>query len=215
MDKKTKEKTDKEAALAKLKPNALKAKTLRQEITALGKDIDKLSGEIAELDKQIEKFKDWVAKLTDLKVKMQGLINATNLITAKLNTPDESSKLTALSQLLRAERLHAILKDSSAYTLHVAANANGTTKIKKNLFVDAKVRHSAGANLVYQLFNNDGVVAQGGALQCYIDYQSARNVRDFASGIGKVVCGFPSDAPGGGSNSKVANHTAAVGKKSP
>lgn len=201
LDKDNKDKDDKEAALKNPKTTSAQAKKLRDEIKTLKETINKLNLDIAKLKNDLGaaavnagNFKDWIAKLTDLKVKMQGLITATDLVTNKLNTPDESTKLTALAQLLRAERLYSILKDTDTYTLRVAVNANGTTKIKKNLFVDAKVRHAAGANLVYQLFSKDGAVTQGGALQCYIDYKSSQSVRDVASGLGSVECLFPTDA---------------------
>jgi hypothetical protein len=45
------------------------------------------------------------------------------------------------------------------------------------------VRHSAGADLTYQLFGGDGAIAQANALQCYIEYQSARDVQNIVSGI--------------------------------
>lgn len=195
-DKKAKsdELTKKNAELEALKKKRPRTKEIRAQIKSVEAEIVKLNDAIVKLtltpiqEGNKTSFKDWIAKLTDLKTKMQGLLTAVGLITAKLNTPDESGKLTALAQLLRAERLQAIMKDANTYTLRVSAKANGTTKIKKNLFVDAKVRHSAGANLMYLLFNNTGGVAQGGALSCYIDYQSARDVREIVTGGAFVYC---------------------------
>ncbi len=184
-------KTDELAALKKKRP---RTNAIREQLKSLEADIVKLNAAIVKLtltpnqDANKDSFKEWIAKLTDLKTKMQGLLTAVSLITAKLNTPDETGKLTALAQLLRAERLQSILKETSTYTLRVSAKANGTTKIKKNLFVDAKVRHSAGANLVYLLFNNLGGLAQGGSLSCYIDYQSAQSVRQIVTGGMVVFC---------------------------
>lgn len=162
------------------KPNATQIKALEKQIRELKQAIVDLGLSPAQ-EGHHDDLPIWIALLTDLKIKMQGLFSATNLITAKLNTPDESGKLTALAHLFRAEKLHEILARTDTYVLRVTASANGTTKIKKNLFVDAKVRHSAGTTLVYQLFENDGSIAQGGALRCYIDYQSSKNVRRMAS----------------------------------
>src|ERR1043165_5739382 len=39
-----------------------------------------------------------------------------------------------------------------------------------------------------QLFNRDGVVAQGDVMQCYIDYRSSQSVRDVVSGNATVEC---------------------------
>jgi hypothetical protein len=170
---------------------------LKKESDALGEEIAQLDKDIAQLDEDLKDvkadpadFKGWIEKLTDLRAKTQSLVTATDLIMAKLNAPDEATKLTALAQLIRAERLHKILSTDGTYTLHVEVKANGTTKVKKNLFVDAKVRHSAGADLTYQLIEGGGVIAQGHELKCYIEYQSARNVQEIVSGTGgrRVTC---------------------------
>lgn len=120
---------------------------------------------------------EWLSKLNRLKSLTQFLIDSADQVATKLNTPDDTTKLTAVAQLLRAERLSQILRDPLAFTLRIAVTANGTTKIKKNLFVDAKIRHTAGANLVYQLFDHDGRVVMGDATQFYFDYLSARAVK--------------------------------------
>ena len=181
---------------AECKKLAEESKALGEQIAQLDKDIKKLDEDLKEVAADPGKFKDWVEKLTDLRAKTQALVTATDLITAKLNTPDDTTRLTALAQLIRAERLYKILKSPGSYTLHVEVKANGTTKVKKNLFVDAKVRHSAGADLTYQLIEGGGVVAQGQELKCYIEYQSARDVQELVSGTGgkKVVCNFADDS---------------------
>ena len=172
------------------------SKALGEEVAQINKDIEKLDDDLKEVKADKDNFKDWIEKLTDLRALTQSLVTATGLITAKLNTPDEATKLTALAQLIRAERLYKILKADGAYTLHVEVKANGTTKVKKNIFVDAKVRHSAGADLTYQLIEGGGVIAQGQELKCYIEYQSARDVQNIVSGTGKrrVTCLFQDDA---------------------
>jgi hypothetical protein len=125
-----------------------------------------------------KKHEKWLTELNRLKSLTQFLIESADQVTTKLNTPDDTTKLTAVAQLLRAERLRAILSDPLAFTLRIAVTANGTTKIKKNIFVDAKVRHTAGANLVYQLFDHNGKLRRGDALQFYFDYMSANDVKN-------------------------------------
>ncbi|MGB8507433.1 MAG: hypothetical protein WCD76_03430, partial [Pyrinomonadaceae bacterium] len=198
-EKERKEKNDTELPACKKDKNPPACrKKVKDEIEALDKDIKKLNDDLKDIKADPKKFKDWVEKLTDLRAKTQALVTATDLISAKLNTPDDATKLTALAQLIRAERLHGILKSDGAYTLHVEVKANGTTKVKKNIFVDAKVRHSAGADLTYQLIEGGGVIAQGQELKCYIEYQSARAVQDMVSGTGnkKVTCKFQDDSGG-------------------
>lgn len=185
----------KEAELKKCTTTA-DCNRIRAEIKDLKKDIADLVKAIADIDGDLTpniiangpNFKQWLATLTELKNKLQSRITATEVLSAKLNTPDPTSKFTALAQLLRAEKLNGILGDPQTFTLRVAVNANGTTKIKKNMFVDAKVRHSAGANVVYQLFNRDGVLAQGDVMQCYISYQSSQDVQGVMTGAKIVEC---------------------------
>lgn len=187
--------TAKEAELKKCTATA-DCNRIRAEIKDLKKDIADLVKSIADIDGDLTpnivanepNFKQWLATLNELKNKIQARITATDVLAAKLTSPDPTSKLTALAQLLRAEKLNGILGDSQTFTLRVAVNANGTTKIKKNMFVDAKVRHSAGANVVYQLFNRDGVLAQGDVMQCYISYQSSQDVQGVMSGAKTVAC---------------------------
>lgn len=160
---------------------------VRRQIEELKNEIEKLGKEIKDLDDAIkaiknpnvdtaDEIKDKVVELEKQKSRLQALVTSTDLLSSRLNTPDATSKLTALAQLLRAEKLHNILRNANTFILRVAVTANGTTKIKKNLFVDAKVRHSAGANLVYQLFNSNGGLAQGDVMQCYIDYRSSQDI---------------------------------------
>lgn len=137
------------AEIKKVESEILELETAIQELTIVNPDVDEKS-----------EIKDAVAELEKQNSRLQALINSTDLLSSRLNTADADTKLTALAQLLRAEKLHSILMDARTFTLRVAVTANGTTKIKKDLFVDAKVRHSAGANLVYQLFNREGALAQ-------------------------------------------------------
>ncbi len=149
---------------------------LKAKIEEAGKAIADATGN--NLDRFNAKFKGWLKDLKQFQAQTQLLIDAANQITTKLDTQDEATRMTALAQLLKAEQLATVLSDDKTFTLRVSVAANGTTKIKKNIFVDAKVRHSAGANLVYQLFNHNGEVVLGDAMQFYFDYKSATQVRD-------------------------------------
>lgn len=202
---------EKKEALKNPKLTKAQKKKLNDEIKALNEEIEALDKEIKDADKAVKaaaglgddappeqlaavvknsaKFDAWKKRLNDLKSKTELLVTTTEQLIIKLNTPEEGTRLTALARLLRAERLKCVMNSPNTYTLRVAVTANGTTKIKKNLFVDAKVRHSARAGLVYQLFDMYGRVVKGSTMQCYIDYQSARGVHDALSGSGvPVVC---------------------------
>lgn len=195
LDKELKAQTEKNEALnanhCDNKKKSAICKKLNAEIAPINEEVSTLQSDLAKVKKPHESFKGWVETLADQKAKMQALITSVNLLSAKLTTPDETTKLTAMAQLFRAEKLNHILEDPQAFTLRVAVTANGTTKVKKNMFVDAKVRHSAGANLVYQLFNRDGALAQGDVMQCYIDYRSANDVQRAVSSANPadmIVC---------------------------
>lgn len=193
---KEKEAGEKQKALEAGGISAAQRRKLRDEIAALKLEVKELEGKMAEVPKTLKnlagnqnltdddlknlsgRLEGWVAKLKDLKTKTELLITTTEQLLTRLNTPDQGAQLTPLARLLRSERLSCIVSSPNTYTLRVSVTANGTTKIKKNLFVDAKVRHSARAGLVYQLFDNLGRVVKGASMQCYMDYQSAQEVRD-------------------------------------
>lgn len=165
-----------------------KCKQLTKEINELQQQIE---GETATINQQtgnnVARFQSdhemWLEGLTRIKPLIQALIEAADKIITSLNTPDASNRVTALATLLGAERLKKILDQETSFTLRASVTANGTTKIKKNIFVDAKVRHTAGADLAFQLFDYNGGVAYGGGMHCYFDYQSAQDVRRAISDI--------------------------------
>src|ERR1051325_8172061 len=172
-------------ALLKTDPHCRRAKCRK-----LTDDIGTLEGDIVTANNAIKKatndgegrfaegFKTWLKGLKKVASETQPLVDAAEEIVSKLEKPDETTNTTALAQLLQAEKLGLILNDNSAFMLRVAVSANGTTKIKKNMFIDAKVRHTAGADLVYQLFDHNGRVVMGDAMQFYFDYKSATQVRE-------------------------------------
>lgn len=218
-EKKTKDRNAKQAPFDKDCKNKSTAacKKLKKEIEELDTAIKKLNDDLVagvgdKFAERVPNFKRWIEELGEVKTKMAALGTATGLILTKLNTPDEASKLTALAQLVRAERLHGIMNNESTYTLRVDAKANGTTKIKKNLFVDAKVRHSAGADLVYQLFDNSGFIKQAGVMQCYIEYQSSNDVHGIVSGTRTVECQSQSNNGAAGQARKNKNGSTQAGR---
>jgi len=113
----------------------------------------------------------WVDDLNQFTGLTQSLVDAANQIVVKLNTPDDKTKTTPMVQLLRAERLNNILRDETTFSLRASVTASGTTKIKKNLFVDAKVTHSAGANIVFQ-----GVLVLAASEPFYYTYRSPSEI---------------------------------------
>lgn len=187
------ESNNEKALAAKQKERALlnaRNRCRRGACSELDGQIKELNGKIDKAKKRIDEAtgsnpdrfeaesEGWLNGLKQFQARTQILIDAADQFTTKLNTQDEATRMTAMAQLLKAEQLATMLSDDKTFTLRVAVTANGTTKIKKNIFVDAKVRHTAGANLVYQLFNHAGEVVLGDAMQFYFDYKSAAEVQD-------------------------------------
>ncbi len=134
---------------------------------------------IAEIDKRLRKFEN-------AKTDLQFLINTSDQVTKGLETPDASTKVTPLTQLIRSAQLKKVITATTGsgntttddtYTLRFTIAANGTAKIKQWLFLDAKVRHSAGARVAYQLFDKNGLIVQANSFQFYYDWKSSEQVR--------------------------------------
>ena len=70
------------------------------------------------------------------------------------------------------------MKGPGAFTLRLNVTANGTTMIRKNLFTGARVQHSAGVSLVYQLFDRTGKIVKADAMQHYFEWKTSREVRE-------------------------------------
>jgi len=151
--------------------------------------LEKAKGNAAlekEIGAGIRKKDERLRKLTETKNKIQFLVNSAEQITKTLETPDAATKITPLTQLIRSARLKKIMtaqsgdqgkKTDDTYTLRFNVTANGTTKIKQWLFFDAKVRHSAGARVTYQVFDKNGLIIAANSFQFYFDWKSSKEVR--------------------------------------
>lgn len=142
--------------------------------------LDKAKGNTAEETKfknRIDKADQRLKALIDIKNKIQFLLAAANQIIQGLQTPDSTTKITPFAQLVRSAQMQALMNADGTYTLRFSVTANGTTKIKQWLFFDAKVRHSAGARVVYQVFDKNGMIARANSFQFYFDWKSPEEVR--------------------------------------
>lgn len=124
------------------------------------------------------KLQSALRAIANVKAKLQLLNTAVEQLTVNLETPDATSKETPLSQLIHSERLASIMKGEGAFTLRLNVTANGTTMIRKNLFTSARVQHSAGVSLVYQLFDRTGKIVKADAVQHYFEWKTATEIRE-------------------------------------
>lgn len=150
--------------------------------TTLEGEIQQLRADIKKLENRGRRYQPALAMLNDLKSKLQRLDAAVEQVTINLNTPDATTKLTPMSQLIRAERLSSVMNEKTTYTLRLNVTANGTTMIRKNLFWNARVKHSAGVSLVYQLFDRNGKIVRADGMQYYYEWKTAEEVRQVIIG---------------------------------
>lgn len=143
-------------------------------------ELEKAKGNVPEENKfkaRLENSAQRLSALAEIKSKIQFLQSAANQIIQGLTTPDQTTKITPLAQLIRSAQMQELMNKTGAYTLRFTVSANGTTKIRQWLFLDAKVRHSAGARIAYQVFDKDGMIAKANSFQFYFDWKSSGEVR--------------------------------------
>jgi len=166
---------------------ALALKNLKDKRLASQKQVTALEDMQADLNTKIStltaptspaKLQSAVRAITDVKSKVQLLNTAVEQLSMSLEVTDAATKQSPLAQLIRGERLASIIKGAGAFTLRVNVTANGTSMIRKNLFTNARVQHSAGVSLVYQLFDQTGRIINADALQYYFDWKTADEVRE-------------------------------------
>lgn len=133
--------------------------------------------EVKRIKGHIDKADQRVKALEEMKVKIQFLVAASDQVIKGLETPDSTTKITPLAQLVRSAHMQKLMNTADTYTLRFSVVANGTTKIRQWLFLDAKVRHSAGARVAYQLFDKDGIIKKANSFQFYFDWKSSIEVR--------------------------------------
>lgn len=140
-------------------------------------EIKGLKDEIAKLKAKLNRYSKNLTMLKNIKPRAEFMTMTAEQLITNLNTPDSTTKFTPLAQLIKAEKLISILKQDTTFTLRLTIAANGTTKIKKRLFLDARIKHSAGAILTYQLFDVTGKVVLADVIQYYFDWKTAEEVR--------------------------------------
>lgn len=157
------------------KEAALKAETDADKHAVLDAELKEMRSEQSALESR-PSLSQALIDLNEAKGKLDFLVTTAASIITGLETPDATTKNTPLVKLLGIARLHELINTAGTYTLRFTATASGATTIRKNFFWNAKVLHTAGANLVYQLFDNQGRIARANALQAYLDSKTSAEV---------------------------------------
>ncbi len=87
----------------------------------------------------------------------------------------KESSTSVLRQFLRVEKLLEKLKDDNTYTLRLVAKASGTNRITKFLWWTF-LKHSAGVEAQYQLFDRDANLVSADAAFEYTEYRKSRQI---------------------------------------
>ena len=164
-------------ALRKLNDNRILAQSRLEELAQVEIELNTKILAVSSEEEKAE-FRSAIQAVGDMKSKLQLLSTIVDQLTVSLETTDPITKDKPISQLIRSERLASIMKEDKAFTLHLTVTANGTSTIRKNVFTSARVQHSAGVSLVYQLFELTGKIADAGVMQYYFDFKTAEEVRD-------------------------------------
>lgn len=148
---------------------------------ALKAEIEQIGQEIKRLERKAGRLQSALDSLNGVKANLQLLNAAAMQVMLNLETPDPTTKITPLSQLIRGERVASMLRGEGAFVLRLNVTANGTTMIRKNLFLSARVQHSAGVSVVYQLFDGTGRIVEADGMQCYYEWKTSKEVRQLVA----------------------------------
>lgn len=101
----------------------------------------------------------------DLEAFKKGLADINGLLTAV-----DATKQTALVGLLSADRLSREIAKEGTFLLDMRVNASGTTRIRKNIWWNAKDEHTGGVTIEANLFDHADRLVFGAVVDGYIDY---------------------------------------------
>jgi hypothetical protein len=126
-------------------------------------------------------IKEKIIRLRESSSNLDALKANTTSFTALLTNIDTATQMTLLGQLLRVERLQATLSTDDTYVLDLTVTATGTTRIRRNMFFNAKAAHSGGVTISARLFNNKGALVTGEVVNNYIGFTDSQQIRELAA----------------------------------
>jgi hypothetical protein len=140
----------------------------------------KLTAEIAEIDKQLlanpndatlterrAQRQERLASATEVATRLTSVAGNVDTFRAALVKVDESTSVTALSRILRAEKVASVLGDAHLLALKASGGGGGLETRESGWISAAKRFYSGGAIVEFLLFAPDGQVVKAGTLPVY------------------------------------------------
>lgn len=173
------EKGEKEAAK---KPSGSKKKKKEKEPPV---DVAKLKSEVEEKESEKELIEEKLTKVKQAVAEIEAFKASLSDIFKLLTAVDDTTKLPLLANLIRAERLSDILANENTYALDLDVKASGTNRIRRNMFWNAKIAHSAGVSIDANLYNNEDKQVFGTIQPYYVEFTGSKQIRQ-QSGFRKL-----------------------------
>lgn len=111
---------------------------------------------------------------------LQALNEQCDKFIADLTKDDEKTGRSQLALFLKGENLAEAFKDSDSYLLEIkSVAAGGNNRTRKNLlryFTGAKVDHSGGIIVEWELFDKSALSIEGGKVQLYAGYKTPKEI---------------------------------------
>jgi hypothetical protein len=148
------------------------------DVAQLKNDLEAKEAEKELIEEKITKVKQAVAEIEAFKASLSDIFK---LLTAV----DDATKLPLLANLIRAERLSDILANPNTYALDLDVKASGTNRIRRNLFWNARIAHSAGVSIDANLYNNEDKQVFGTIEPFYVEFTGSKQIRQ-QSGFRKL-----------------------------
>jgi hypothetical protein len=137
---------------------------------AAKKEIKENEEEKAKINTKIERIQQAAASVEDFKKSLADLLK---LLTAV----DDTTKQPLLIDLVASGRLSDILAEDGTYALDLGIRASGTNRIRRNMFFNAKLAHSAGATIDANLYDSQDRLVFGRVEDFYVEFTGSEDIR--------------------------------------
>jgi hypothetical protein len=120
----------------------------------------------------------YIDEITPIANELKTFNNSLSQLQTLLSTADSSTKITAQAAIMRAERLITKLREENTYVMNISASAKGSNKVSENLWRNARIEHSGGAELKCLIYGPDGEIVFSFSHFEYVPYQSPSQIRE-------------------------------------
>lgn len=182
-----------EAHIAELKQKLVEHKKQKEEAAKQAKVKKKKKGQQAppaepfdeaaaekdlkESEEEKRDYNDWIARIQQTTTSLQEFKTSLADIFKLLTAVDETSKQPLLIELVAAGRLSDVLAEKGAYALDLSVKASGTNRIRRTMFFNAKIDHSAGVSIDANLYDSQDRLVFGRVEDFYVEFTGSKNIR--------------------------------------